>query len=307
MKIAFLYAGQGSQHAGMGKDLYESFACFREVIDQADQVTDFDLKKLMFEDPDGLINQTRYTQPAMTAFAIGMTKILAQKGIVPSVAAGLSLGEYSALYAAGVLSGPDAVRTVAFRGRVMEEAAEGIDCAMNAVLGLDREALAAACEKASDAGVVVMANLNCPGQIVIGGEKEAVAKASQYAMESGARRCMPLKVSGPFHTPFMKPAGDALAAFFEGVTFQEEQIPVIYNCLGDGKSADVTTQELLVRQVQSSVYMEDSIRKIAGMGVDLFVEIGPGSVLGGFVKKTVKEIPVISVETVKDLEKFDGI
>ncbi|MDO4960991.1 MAG: ACP S-malonyltransferase [Eubacteriales bacterium] len=307
MKYAFLYAGQGSQHAGMGKDLYEAFETFRSSIDESAAVLDFDLKKVMFEDPDGVINQTRYTQPVMAAFAVAMTKLLKEKGISPSVAAGLSLGEYAALYAAGVFDAETVVRTVAFRGAAMEEAAEGIDCAMNAVLGLDREKLKAACDKASDEGVVVMANLNCPGQIVIGGEKKAVEIASEYAIELGARRAMPLKVSGPFHTPFMAPAGEKLKNYFKDISFGSEQIPVIYNCLGTEKKPEDKTEELLIKQVQSSVFMEDSIRTIAGMDIDMIIEIGPGSVLSGFVKKTTKDVPVISVETVKDLEKIDGL
>ena len=300
MKLGFLYAGQGSQHPGMGAGLYRTFDAFRAVLDSAE--VDFDLKKVSFEDPDGILNQTRYTQPCMVAFAAGLTAVLRQEGIQPAVAAGLSLGEYSALHAAGVFDAATAVKLVAFRGRAMEEAARGIESAMMAVLGLDRIPLQAACDEASALGCVVIANYNCPGQLVLGGEKAAVEKAAALAKEKGARRCLPLKVSGPFHTPLMAPAGDALRSYFQGVDFAQPQIDVIFNCLGDVKDDSVTIQDLLVRQVQSSVFMEDSIRKMAAMGVDGIVEIGPGKALAGFVKKTVPEMPVISVETVEDVE-----
>ena len=300
MKLGFLYAGQGSQHPGMGADLYRTFDAFRAVLDSAE--VDFDLKKVSFEDPDGILNQTRYTQPCMVAFAAGLTAVLRQEGIEPAVAAGLSLGEYSALHAAGVFDAATAVKLVAFRGRAMEEAAAGRESAMMAVLNLDRASLQACCDEAGDLGCVVIANYNCPGQLVIGGEKAAVEKAAALAKEKGARRCLPLKVSGPFHTPLMAPAGDALRDYFQGVDFAQPQIDVIFNCLGDVKDDSVTIQDLLVRQVQSSVFMEDSIRKMAAMGVDGIVEIGPGKALAGFVKKTVPEMPVISVETVEDVE-----
>lgn len=300
MKLGFLYAGQGSQHPGMGADLYRTFDAFRAVLDSAE--VDFDLKKVSFEDPDGILNQTRYTQPCMVAFAAGLTAVLRQEGIQPAVATGLSLGEYSALHAAGVFDAATAVKLVAFRGRAMEEAAARRESAMMAVLNLDRAPLQACCDEAGDLGCVVIANYNCPGQLVIGGEKAAVEKAAALAKEKGARRCLPLKVSGPFHTPLMAPAGDALRSYFQGVNFAQPQIDVIFNCLGDVKDDSVTIQDLLVRQVQSSVFMEDSIRKMAAMGVDGIVEIGPGKALAGFVKKTVPEMPVISVETVEDVE-----
>lgn len=305
MKFGFLYAGQGSQHKGMGADLYEQYPTFRAAFDEAK--TDFDLKKVCFEDPDGVINQTKYTQPCMVAFAVGMTDLLKEKGIVPSVAAGLSLGEYSALYAAGVFERETAVELAAFRGDAMQKAAEGTDSAMVAVLGLDREPLLEACEEASDLGTVVIANYNCPGQLVLGGQKDAVEKAAALAKEKGAKRCMPLKVSGPFHTPYMAPAGEALKGYFETVDFHKMQIPVIFNCLGDVKGEDVTIPELLVRQVQSSVYMEDSIRRMIDLGVDAIVEIGPGKALSGFLKRIDPQVKVYNVETAADVEALAAL
>ena len=300
MKLGFLYAGQGSQHPGMGTDLYGAYPAFRAVLDSAD--VDFDLKEVCLIDSRNRINQTRYTQPCMVAFAAGLTAVLRERGIVPAAAAGLSLGEYSALHAAGVFDAETAVKLVAFRGKAMEEAAAGRESAMMAVLGLEEAPLRDACEAASDLGCVVIANYNCPGQLVIGGDKAAVEKAAALAKEKGAKRCLPLRVSGPFHTPLMAPAGAALEAYFQGVSFKEPGIPVIFNCLGREKGETDTIPALLVRQVQSSVYMTDSIRRMADMGLDAIVEIGPGKALSGFVKKTVPGFPVRAVETVQDVE-----
>ena len=300
MKLGFLYAGQGSQRVGMGADLYEAYPAFRDAFDSAK--VDFDLKETCFTDAEGHLNQTRYTQPCMVAFAAGVTAVLRQKGITPDIAAGLSLGEYSALHAAGVFDAKTAIELVAFRGRAMEEAAKGVESAMVAVLGLEREKLQKACEEAADAGVVAIANYNCPGQIVIGGEKDAVDRAAILAKEAGAKRCLPLKVSGPFHTPLMAPAGAALEAHFQTIPFAAPTIPVIFNCLGDVKGEETSIPALLVRQVQSSVYMEDSIRKMAAMGVDALVEIGPGKALSGFARKIVPEVPIYAVETAADVD-----
>ena len=303
MKLGFLYAGQGSQRPGMGADLYAD-PVFRAAFDRAAERVDFDLKEVCFTDRQGVLNQTRYTQPCMVAFAVAMTALLKHRGVVPSAAAGLSLGEYSALHAAGVLDAETVTELVAFRGKAMEQAAAGKPSSMMAVLGLDRKPLQEACSAASALGCVVIANYNCPGQLVIGGEQAAVAQAAALAKEAGARRCMPLKVSGPFHTPLMAPAGAALEARFRIVTFAQPQIPVVFNCLGDVKPEDTTVPELLVRQVQSSVYMEDSIRRMAALGMDALIEIGPGRVLSGFVKKTTPQLPVYAVETAEDVEQL---
>ena len=302
MRLGFLYAGQGSQHPGMGADLYEAYPAFRAVIDSAE--VDFGLKEVCFTDSQNLLNQTRYTQPCMVAFAAGLTAVLREQNIVPSAAAGLSLGEYSALHAAGVFDAQTAIRVVAFRGQAMERAAHGIESAMIAVLGLERTSLETACAEASGLGTVVIANYNCPGQLVIGGEKAAVERAAVLAKGKGAKRCLPLKVSGPFHTPLMAPAGKELEEYFRKISFNDSAVPVVFNCLGGLNTEETPIPELLVRQVQSSVYMEDSIRKMAGLGIDAVIEIGPGKALSGFVRKTVPELPVCAVETTADVERL---
>ena len=303
MKLAILYAGQGSQHPGMGKDLYEAYPAFRAAFDAAE--LDFDLKRTCFEDPDGVLNQTEYTQPCMVAFAAGVTAVLRENGVQADTLAGLSLGEYSALEAAGVFTAKQAVELAAYRGKAMADAAKGIDCGMTAVLNLDRDALAKCCAEAADLGVVQICNYNCPGQLVIGGEKAAVDKAAELAKAAGARRCLPLKVSGPFHTTLMAPAGDALAKRFESETFGAMQTPVLFNCLGREKTDAESIPALLEKQVQSSVYMEDTLRRLGELGVTDILEVGPGKALSGFVKKTLgADVRCTAVETAEELEAF---
>ena len=300
MKLAFLYAGQGTQQVGMGRDLYEAYPAFRNILDSAP--VDFDLKKLCFEGPEEALSDTRYTQPAMVAFAAGVTALLYEAGIRPQAAAGLSLGEYSALHAAEVFTAPQAIALAAFRGAAMADAVQGRPCGMAAVLGMDRDTLAACCRSVADLGVCEIANYNCPGQIVIAGDGGAVEAAGAKATEQGARRCVPLKVSGPFHTSLMKPAGDALRQRFTSETFGEMTFPVVFNCLGRAKTDEETIPALLERQVQSSVYFEDSIRWLEAQGFDTVIEIGPGKALSAFVRKTAKGIRVLPVEDTATLE-----
>mgnify|MGYP000353126425 CR=1 FL=1 len=303
MKLAVLYAGQGAQHPGMGKEFYESSPAFRAAFDSA--ALDFDLHRVCFEDPDGVLNQTEYTQPCMVAFACGVTAVLAEHGVQPAYAAGLSLGEYSALEAAGVFTAKQAIELAAYRGKAMADAAKGIDCGMTAVLGLDRTALSACCEEAAALGCVQICNYNCPGQLVLGGDKAAVDKAAELALAAGARRCLPLNVSGPFHTSLMHPAGDALREKFKAVRFAPMQFPVLFNCLGHEMAETDTIAALLEKQVQYGVRWEATVRRLAELGVDTAIEIGPGRVLTGFVKKTVgNAISCYPVETAAQLQQL---
>ena len=300
MKLAFLYAGQGTQRVGMGQDLYEAYPAFRAVFDGAQ--LDFDLKALCFQGPEEQLGDTRYTQPCMVAFAAGVTAVLREKGIVPDVAAGLSLGEYSALCAAGVFDPATAVSLVAYRGKVMAEAVQDRPCGMAAVLFLDRDKLQQCCDQASDLGVVQIANYNCPGQLVIGGDAAAVTRACELAAAAGAKRTVPLNVSGPFHTSLMAPAGDKLGEKFQTIPFGAMALPVYFNCKGGPMEPGDTIPDLLVRQVQSSVYLEDTIRRMEADGVDTILEIGPGKALTGFVKKISKRLKTYVIDTAEDLE-----
>ncbi|MBO6128198.1 MAG: ACP S-malonyltransferase [Pseudobutyrivibrio sp.] len=306
--LGIVYAGQGSQRVGMGQDFYEKYESFRKTIDSATKtvsgVTKMDVAKLCFEGPEEKLSQTKYTQPAMVAFAIGVTKLLKEAGINADYTCGLSLGEYSALYEADVLDEATIMDLIAKRGKFMSEASAGLDVKMAAVMGADRESVLECCEKANaelkGEKIVQAANFNCPGQIVISGDALAVDKASVYLKEAGAKRIVPLKVSGPFHTALMKPAGDKLANEFKTVSFNEEKSKVVFNCLGREKTDDESIPALLEKQVQSSVYLEDSIRYMVDAGVDTIIEIGPGKAISKFINKTVDDVKVYSIDTVDD-------
>lgn len=303
-KTAFLFAGQGSQHVGMGRDLYETYPVFREVIDNAH--LDFDLRSLMFEGPDEQLSQTRYTQPCMVAFAAGMTAVLDELEIKPDYVAGLSLGEYSALAAAGVFEPQQAIQLAAFRGSAMARASEGRACAMVSILGLAREAVESAVELAAAAGqgTVEVSNYNCPGQTVIAGDASAVELAAAAARDAGARRCIPLHVSGPFHTSLLHSAGDALHERFKEEPFGEMRVPVLFNCLGHEMGVGDSIPALLERQVQSAVRMEDTITRLVELGVDRVIEVGPGKVLSGLVRRCTKAIHCVSIETREDVKSL---
>ena len=300
MKIAFLYAGQGSQCAGMGKDLYESEELFRNVIDRADP--GFDLKQMMFEANLETLSETRHTQPALAAFAAGVTDILFANGIRPSYVAGLSLGEYSALYAAGVLDADTLIRLTAFRGRKMQEAADATDGVMSAIMGLSAEQVEKVCKEAKSEGVVEVANYNTAVQTVIGGERKAVERAEVLAKEAGAKRCIRLKVSSAFHTSFMDPVSEALQMYFRKVIFRPMQIPVIFNTLATPLPEGEEIGSILIRQVRSGVRMKQTIEYLEAQGVDTIIEIGPGKALSGFVKKTASGIKTYAIEDEKSLQ-----
>jgi len=301
MKIAFLYAGQGSQYVGMGKSIYQHYPEAKELFDQIR--IDFDVKSCCFEGPEEKLNTTEYTQPCMVLVAGVISKVLENKGIIPERVAGLSLGEYSALHAAGVFDLQLAVELVRFRGQVMQNAAMGIDSSMKVILGLEREKLVLACQQASQYGVVEIANYNCPGQLVIAGEAKAVEQAASIATTMKARRVLPLKVSGPFHTSLLYQASLDLKDKFKNIIFNDMRIPVVFNTTASYLKETESIPELLEKQVMSSVYFEDSIRLLIEEGIDTFVEIGPGKVISGFVKKISKEVTVLQVEDYESLEK----
>ena len=301
--LAFVFPGQGSQSLGMLAELGAQQALVRDTFAEASEALGYDLWALVQNGPEEHLNQTDKTQPAILTVSIALWRLwLAEGGARPAFVAGHSLGEYSALEAAGVFTAKQAIELAAYRGKAMADAASGIDCGMTAVLNLDRVPLAECCEQASALGCVQICNYNCPGQLVIGGEKAAVDKAAELAKQAGARRCIPLKVSGPFHTRLMAPAGDALAKRFAAEPFGEMSVPVLFNCLGREKAESDSIPALLVRQVQSSVYMEDTLHRLGELGVDHILEVGPGNALSGFVKKTLPGVTCVSVETPAQLD-----
>ena len=298
-KTAFIFPGQGAQYVGMGKDFYEQVPAAREVIDKASQVTGLDIPALCFEENDK-INITKYTQIAMLAVEAAILRALEEKGIHSQVNAGLSLGEYGALIASGVMSEEDAFRAVRQRGILMQEAVpEG--GAMAAVLGTDAAVIENVCEETE--GIVSIANYNCPGQIVITGEAAAVAAASEALKEAGARRIVPLKVSGPFHSAMLTGAGEKLGDVLNNVELKEFSVPYITNVTADYVTSPDGVKELLMQQVSSSVRWQQSVERMIEDGVDTFIEIGPGKTLTGFLKKIDRTKKALNVEKVEDLEK----
>ena len=289
-KTAFLFAGQGSQSTGMGKDFYDLYPEFKMIFDSAK--LDFDLKMVCFQNPDNMLMQTQYTQPCMVAFACGIIEILRKKGITPDYSCGLSLGEYSALYSAGVWSFDDTMSIISTRAKAMADASKEIETSMVAIIGLDSTTVEECCSRAHDSGIVSICNINCPDQIVIGGDKIAVEKAVSLSKEAGARRCIPLSVSGPFHTEYMKPAGEALKTKLSDVSFKTPSSEVLFNYLGGPNLRGEDISYLLVNQIQHTVRMMDCIKYLINHGVRSFVEIGPGSALSGFVRKTLKDMQI---------------
>jgi [acyl-carrier-protein] S-malonyltransferase len=320
MRLGFVYAGQGSQNVGMGKDFYEQYPLFRKTIDRAEELvkteTDFQLKKCCFEGPAEMLGSTRYTQPCMVAFAIGVTELLKKEHLEPAFTLGLSLGEYSALYAAGVLTQENVLPLVAFRGRVMEEAVTGRAVKMAAVLMMDAEVIEESCKEAEqflqqetvqkNAGekiIVEIANYNCPGQIVISGDAQAVDCACNILKEKGAKRIMPLAVSGPFHTSLMKPAGEKLKERLEQISFQKPSAEVIHNLTARPIQTGESYVNLLEKQVQCSVRLEDSLKYMVEQRLDAIIEIGPGNTISKFMKKISPETAVYSISTAESFRE----
>lgn len=300
MSTAFIFPGQGAQVVGMGKDFYEKYEESREIFDKASELLGFDMKDLCFENEKD-INITEYTQPALLTVSVAILRVLEQKGIRPDVCAGLSLGEYCAMVASEVMSFEDAVKTVRQRGILMQEAVPLGVGAMCAVLGLDGETVNKVCQGVDD---VYVANYNCPGQIVISGKAEAVEQAAGLLKEAGAKRCMMLNVSGPFHSPLLREAGDKLAEVLKDVKLNDGfTIPYVTNVTAEYVNTTEEIRELLRKQVSSSVMWQQSVENMIAKGVDTFVEIGPGKTLAGFMKRINKEVRMVNIGSVEDLEK----
>lgn len=298
-KIAFIFPGQGAQKVGMGKDFYECSETARKVVDKASELLKIDMKALCFEENEQL-DQTEYTQAALVTICLAMTKVLEERGLKPDVTAGLSLGEYCAIVAAGGMQLEDAITTVRKRGILMQNAVPQGMGAMSAVLGMSEDMVENVLEGIEG---VSIANYNCPGQIVITGWKESVQKASEILKEHGAKRVMPLNVSGPFHSPLLKEAGEELKSVLEQVKYFPLQIPYVTNVTAKYVEDISQTKDLLAMQVASSVRWQQGVEEMIQHGVDTFVEIGPGRTLAGFMKKINKEVKVYNVASFEDVDK----
>lgn len=302
MKTAFLFSGQGAQKLGMAKDLYDEFDIVRETFDQGSQVLGYDLRELIDND-EAKLNETQYTQPAILTTSVAILRLLSEQGIKPDLVAGLSLGEYSALVASGALDFPEAVALVAKRGQYMTEAAPTGSGKMVAVMNTEAALIEEICERAAERGIVSPANYNTPAQIVIGGQAEAVDYAVELLKEAGVKRLIELKVSGPFHTAILKPASEKLAEELEQVNFNSFKLELISNTTAKVMK-DSEIKELLTRQVMEPVRFYESIETMKALGVNRFIEVGPGKVLSGFIKKIDKEANFTNVE---DLNSFKAL
>lgn len=309
MKTAFIFSGQGSQYAGMGKELYDNYECVKEVFDKADEVLDFKVTEMCFGD-DERLNETEYTQPTLLTMSYAVYKLMEEKGLKADYVAGLSLGEYSAHAVSGTMNFEEAVKLVRKRGKFMTEAVPKGEGAMCAVLSLDADKIQEACNEVSGTGRCMIANYNAPGQIVIAGDKEAVEKASELVKEKGAKRAVMLNVSGPFHTSLLKPAADKLSEELNNIELKNMTIPVVTNLTAEVVEDKNQVKDILTKQVMNPVKWEQSVKKMIELGVDTFVEMGPGKTLSSFVKKAAKEVgadvAIYNVEDLKTLEKTLG-
>ncbi|WP_322903829.1 ACP S-malonyltransferase [Paenibacillus campi] len=305
-KIAFVFPGQGAQKAGMAKDVYDAQPAAAQYFDKADEVLGFAISKLAFEGPEDELKQTANTQPALLTASITLLEALKERNIQPDYVAGHSLGEYSALVAAGMLSFTDAVAIVRARGQFMEQAVPAGQGAMAAVLGAERAALTELCTAVTaDGHAVELANVNCPGQIVISGTREGVETAGARVKEIGGKRAIPLEVSGPFHSSMMKPAAERLEERLQGIPFHDAAVPVVANVTAQSVTSGDDVRKLLVEQVYSPVLWEDSVRYLIEQGVDTFIEIGPGNVLTGLIKKTDKDVRLFNISGLDSLASLE--
>ena len=296
-KVAFVYPGQGTQYVGMGKELYEKNKRAKELFDKIFNSLDIDLKKVMFEGPEDLLKRTDYTQPAIVSLSLVLTELLKEKGIEPDYVAGHSVGEFAAFGGANYLSIEDAVKLVAARGRIMREVAEKVNGSMAAVLGMDAEKIKEVLKSVD--GVVEAVNLNVPNQTVIAGSKEAVEKACVVLKEAGAKRAIPLAVSGPFHSSLMKEAGEKLKEEAQKYTFNIGKVKIVANTTAELLESDSEVKDEIYRQSFGPVKWVDTINKLKSLGVTKIYEIGAGKVLSGLIKKIDKEIEVKNIELIE--------
>ncbi len=308
MKIAFMYAGQGAQHVGMGTDFYEKSDEYKSAVDGVSAGNGSEIKEIMDNGPEELLKRTENTQPAMAAFAVGVTEIIRNAGIKPDVVCGLSIGEYGALYTAGVITAKDYLEVVKYRGKVMTEASEGLNCAMSAIIGLGVDKVKEAVKTASKVGYVTISNYNCTGQYVITGDETAVAECERLCIEVGAKQCVRLNVSGPFHTKYMEEASAKLRVKLNEIEMENPTVNLLLNVTGDYYKEGINLKDIMEQQIKMGVKFESEIKKMLEDGVDTFIEIGPGKTLGGFVKKTAKAINTkVSVYSIDCYEDLNGI
>ena len=302
--IAFIFPGQGSQYVGMGREFFESFSVAKQAFEEADDALHFSISELCFKGPEAALKLTENTQPAVLTTSIAALKVLqTEKGITPRFTAGHSLGEYSALVASGALHFSEAVKIVRLRGRFMQEAVPVGEGAMAAVLGMEREQVEKLCEEVSSGEVLSPANFNCPGQIVIAGHSKAVERAIERIKQEG-KKALPLPVSAPFHSPLMKPAGERLEKALEEISISDLKIPVVTNVEAEINSSKERVRGLLVAQVSSPVRWEESMRKMIEKGIEQVVEIGPGKVLSGLMKRIDSRVETKNIEDLQTLKKI---
>lgn len=303
MKIGFLFAGQGAQKIGMGEELYENYAYVKDMYDQIH--LDFDVKNVCFKGPKEMLDDTQYAQSCIVLTSLAIAEVLKREGITPDYVAGLSLGEYSALSYAGVMDLNDVCQIVRERGKIMAEALPLGTTKMAAVMASNESTILEVCHEVSSLGVCEIANYNCPGQIVITGENAAVDKAVELLLERGTRRIVPVNVSGAFHSSLLEEASQKLNDVLSQYKFNTPAIPVVYNVSGKEESQPIN--EILTKQIKSSVRFMQSIEYMIEKGIDVFVEIGPGKSLSQFVRRINKDIPVYSVEDIDSIKKVLGV